>query len=211
MSITAIISALNLADTVKNFVVKNFPWILAAALLVALIFSVKTCRKEKDIVNDYKRINQSQVNNLFDKHQQETILLTKNTVITDSLTKSLMDSLEIKNRQLKSIKTVTINKTVTKYITDYDTLYEFIELSQAPTNFSTKLDDCMTVRGEFTPSGLVLTGKRSIEILDFNYAKRKKLWNVKILPRLGRKEHFQTLVTSCGDTVLNNTKLIFDK
>lgn len=211
MSITAIISALNIADIVKDFVIKNFPWILSVALVIALVLSVRTCRKEKDIVNDYKRINQSQANNLFDKHQQETILMQKNTAVTDSLTKALMDSLEIKNKQLKSIKTVTINKTVTKYITEYDTLYEFIELTQAPLNFTTRLDDCMTVRGKFTPDGLVLTGDRSIEILDFSYTKRRKLFRVKILPRLGKKEYFQTLVTSCGDTVSSNTLLIFDK
>ena len=162
-------------------------------------------------MNDYKRINQSQANNIFDKHQQETILLQKNMEVSDKLTKALMDSLEIKNKQLKSIKTVTINKTITKFITEYDTLYEFIELTNTPQNFSTKLDDCMTVRGRFTPDGLVLTGQRNIEILDFSYTKRRNLFKVKVLPRLGRKEHFQTLVTNCGDTVSKNTKLIFDK
>jgi hypothetical protein len=61
------------------------------------------------------------------------------------------------------------------------------------------------VNGEFTDTGLSITADRNMTIYDINYSRRKKFLGL----RVGKREYFQTLVTSCGDTVVQNKKITF--
>lgn len=191
-------------------------WIVIIALLVAVFFGVSSCQKNEDILADYENATRSRIANIEDAYQQEIILIktkaNRKEVLKDSSISVIMDSLDIKARQIIELKKIKFGKVITKTITEYDTLYELIELNTSiPNKFTKKLDNCLTVSGEFTSSGLVITGDRNIVIHDINYFRRRSLFGVKFFPRIGRKEYYQTLVTNCGDTVTENKKIIFGK
>ena len=191
-------------------------WIAIVVLLVGVFFGVSSCQKNEDILADYENATRSRIANIEDAYQQEIILIktkaNRKEVLKDSSIAAIMDSLNIKGRQIIELKKIKFGKVITKTITEYDTLYELIELNASiPNKFTKKLDNCLTVSGEFTPSGLVITGDRNIVIHDINYFKRRSLFRVNFFPRIGRKEYYQTLVTNCGDTVTENKKIIFGK
>lgn len=194
---------------------KYLPWILLVVVSVVTVSGIKSCQKERDARIHSQEVFTKTLRSTQDKHQESEILATtkyqRDIALKDDQIASIMDSLKIKNRQIISLKSVGLGKTITKIVPEYDTLYELIEvgLHDYPESFSLKLDNCLTVSGKFTPQGLEVTGNRDIEIYDFNYTKRRNLFGLKWTPRLGRKEVYQTLVTNCGDTITHNQKITF--
>lgn len=213
--IAVISSILGFFSNLKENIV-TVQWIVIIILLVGVFFGVSSCQKNEDILADYENATRSRIANIEDSYQQEIILIktkaNRKEVLKDSSISAIMDSLDIKDRQIVELKKIKFGKVITKTITEYDTLYELIELNTSiPNKFTKKLDNCLTVSGEFTSSGLVITGDRNIVIHDINYFRRRSLFGVKFFPRIGRKEYYQTLVTNCGDTVTENKKIIFGK
>lgn len=194
---------------------KYLPWILLVIVSTIAFSGIKGCQKEREAKVQLQESATKLLRAEQDKHQEAEILATtrhqKELALSDSNIQALLDSLRIKNRQLNSMKQVNLSKTMTNTVVEYDTLYELLEVGYAdlPESFTLKMDKCLTIHGEFTPNGLKVTGDRDIDIFDFNYTKRRNLWGAKWLPRIGKKEIYQTLVTSCGDTVTKNQKILF--
>jgi hypothetical protein len=191
-------------------------WVVIILLLVGVFLGVRSCEKGKQEIAQYEQATRSRISSIENSYQQEIILIktraNRKAVLKDSSIAAIMDSLNIKDRQISELKKLKFGKVITKTITEYDTLYEFIELNPTiPNKFTKELDNCLTVSGEFTPNGLVLRGDRNIEIHDISYFKRRNLFGLKFFPRIGKKEFYQTLVTNCGDTVTENKKIIFEK
>lgn len=191
-------------------------WIVIIVLLVGVFLGVRGCSNNAESISQYETATRSRLSNIESSYQQEIILIktraSRKAALKDSTLSSIMDSLDIKNGQISELKKIRFGKVITKVVTKYDTLYDFIELNPSiPTAFTQVLDNCLTISGEFTPKGLVLTGDRNIEIHDISYFKRRNLFGLKFFPRIGKKEFYQTLITNCGDTVTENKKLIFEK
>lgn len=148
--------------------------------------------------------SQAQILRVQTKYEKELSL-------QDSAIIKLKDSLDIKNKQVSNLRKIAFGKTTTKVITEYDTVYEFLEIvGNVPNKFTVKHDDCITLSGEFTPDGLKTKIERNIEVYDLSYWQRKKLFGWTWTPRIGQKEYYQTLITNCGDTITNNEQITFE-
>lgn len=190
----------------------------ACVVLYSLYTKEKAARKQliADVAQNVKAAR--------DTRQESILRITnkydKQLALKDSLYTNIMEELDIKERQIRELKTISIGKVTEKLVTQYDTLYEFIEInSNIPLTFTAKHDECITVFGEFTPSGLKTSVKRDLTLVDISYYKRRPLFGLQFklfkkqitAPRIGRKEYYQTLITNCGDTVTKNQKITFEK
>tara|TARA_R110000868_G_scaffold23940_1_gene95326 strand:+ start:40 stop:693 length:654 start_codon:yes stop_codon:yes gene_type:complete len=212
MNIALILSAIKSFISNYEMYLKYLKVILIIVLVGVAFAAVQTCRmKEKDIVN-LKKVQKTRINNINDSAQEETVNVDsrsdRNKILSDSIIQRLQVELDVKDKQIISLKRINFTKQVTKTLTEYDTLFEFIEVTQTPQNFTERIDNCLTIRGSFAQDGLKLTAQRDITILDFNYKKKHRLFGIKFL-EWGVKEIRQTTVTSCGDTIKQNQKLVF--
>lgn len=131
--------------------------------------------------------------------------------LRDSAILAYKDSLSIKDKQITQLRRMGFGKTTTKVITQYDTVYELLEVvGNVPTRFKIDHDNCITLRGEFTPTGLKTSIERNISVFDISYWERRRLWGWAWTPRIGKKEYYQTLITNCGDTITKNEQITFD-
>jgi len=192
---------------------ENFQSILAiivVILLCACLFFYKQGSDRKEYIKSLQEKARASERYLVDKSHEDQRIIQKSFIddlaAKDSLLKKFLDDNKLKNKQIETLKKVKIQKTTEKIVTVYDTLYEFIELNNLPKKTTIKHDNCLTTHIEFTDKGLKEKVDRTLEIYDFNYWKRNKILCLKI----GRKEFYQTLVTSCGDTITQNQKLTFN-
>lgn len=180
------------------------------------MFSIRSCQSEREQRIKSQEVHEANVRAVKDKAHERKVVASnaysRDLILKDSVISGLLDSLDIKDRQVKNLKRMSFRKQTEKLVTVYDTLYEFIEVNPVmPTKVSVKHDNCLTIGLEFTPRGLKTTAKRNLDIIDINYYKRRPLFGWTWTPRIGRKQYYQTIVTSCGDTITNNEKIIFEK
>ena len=197
----------NLKDNID--LLKN---IALVSLIVVLFFSVRACNNNSKRVEQERRRSaqneKSIVTKAYEHNQTIRKAFVKDAVKANRTLERLTDSLNIKNRQINYWKNIAFSSKKTDTIEKYKEVYEFIELTpKFDKQFEKKFDECLTVRGEFTPQGLKIQADKSMEIIDLNYSIRRKLWGVSIFPRWGRKEVYQTLITSCNDTIVKNQRI----
>lgn len=190
---------------IARIIKENFSWILVGVLGIVLFFLFKAFNNERSMRLEDQKVFAKNALHQIDSHYEEEIVArdkhTRELILKDSAIASILDSLKAK--KVNTIKVIEVQKEVQTTVTQYDTIYSM--LSPELRYFSEKLDECLTVNGEFTDTGLSITADRNMTIYDINYSRRKKLLGL----RIGKREYFQTLVTSCGDTVVQNKKITF--
>lgn len=190
---------------VARIIKENFSWVLVGILGIVLFFLFMAFNKERNMRLEDQKVFSKNALHQLDSHYEEEIIArdkqTRELILKDSTIASILDSLKAK--KVNTIKVIEVQKEVQTMVTKYDTIFSI--LTPELRHFSEKLDDCLTVNGEFTDTGLSIIADRNMTIYDINYSRRKKLLGL----RIGRREYFQTLVTSCGDTVVQNKKITF--
>lgn len=190
---------------VARIIKENFSWVLVGILGIVLFFLFKAFDRERSMRLEDQKVFAKNAMHQIDSHYEEEIVArdrhTRELVLRDSAIASILDSLKAK--KVNTIKVIEVQKEVQTLVTEYDTIFKILEPELR--TFTKKLDDCLTVDGEFTDTGLSLVANRNMTIYDINYSRRKKFLGL----RVGRREYFQTLVTSCGDTVVQNKKITF--
>jgi hypothetical protein len=189
-----------------------YQWILIIVLIGAVL-GFKSCSDNKEeVLVEYQTSLRSTLKSQEDKHQEE-ILNVKHrrdqqvALLSEDINKA-QEKLGIKDREINHWKTIALTRTTTDTITEYKTVYDFIEINPEVTKNFRRSTDCYTIEGEFTEHGLELKTESHIAITDISYFKRRKFLKLPI----GKKEYFQTLVTNCsGDTITKNQKIEFKK
>lgn len=132
-------------------------------------------------------------------HMEETAmkLHLKNNKI-----KALLDSLKIKPKHVVEYKYIRTERVI------HDTLwrYELMEIEDYQQVFTID-KPCFSASVDLTGENPVFDADVETEIYDINYVERRHLLGWKRMPKWGRKEWRQTLITCGGDTIRENYKI----
>ena len=219
MAILSSIAAIRGVSSILSVIKDNSRGIVIIAIILLSVLCYGLYSKWRDAVNKNKEYVELQAQNARasrDATQKWKVTVRGNyereLALQDSVIANLKDSLDIKDRQIIGLERIKFGKTTVKVVTEYDTLYEFIELDPSiPNVFTVKHDDCITLHGWFTKNGLETKVIREFDLVDLTYQKRSRLFGWKWTPRIGKKQTFQTLITNCGDTIRNNQQITFEK
>lgn len=181
---------------------RPFLYGVIALLLTLLVWGG---RKWFESNQAFKAQNSSLARTLVDKSQELLITLTDSEMkahVKDSSIKALLDSLNVKPKNVISYKKVVTERMV------HDTLYEYelVEIGDYQKTFEFT-DKCFTAKIDLSGEHPSINAVMSTEFTDINYTKRRHLFQKESLPRWGKKETYQTLVMGCGDTILTNHKI----
>ena len=173
-----------------------------AILLSGLAYS---CRKQIEAKNAFKAQNTALERTLDDKSQELLVTLTDaemKTHLKDSTIKLLLNQLAVKPKQVISYKRIASDRVVHDTITEIELVEDF--------NFQTKysfFEDCFVADVDLSGKHPTIKAHIKNEFIDINYTQRRRLFGKEYLPRLGKKEVYQTLVSSCGDSLRINQKI----
>jgi hypothetical protein len=174
---------------------------------IAISLLLETCRKNVLLEKEITEQSGSVMKNLKDKSSELLVQVDKaqlREAIKDARMTRLLDSLKIKPREVLSYKYIKTERTIT------DTLFEFelVECEDYPKVFVFN-EKCFSATVDLTGGNPFIKANITNEIYDINSFKRKRLFNLKFTPRIGKKEFYQTLVSPCGDTIKNNQKIVY--
>lgn len=218
-SISAIKGFLSVAGGVKTFFKDHKTGITVVLIVLLGLLCYGFFHKWRQAERENKEFIVKQAKNARaarDTRQQWEVTVRgnyeKKLALKDTIITNMMDSLDIKDRHVKRLERLAFGKSTTVTVTEYDTLYELIETTPVvPKTFTVKHDNCVTLFGEFTKKGLKTTIERNIKVFDLSYTKRDRLFGWKWTPRIGKKQHYQTLITNCGDTIKQNQQINFER
>ncbi len=171
-------------------------------LLSGLAYS---CRKQIEAKNAFKAQNTALERTLDDKSQELLVTLTDaemKTHLKDSTIKLLLDRLAIKPKEVISYKRVVSDRIVFDTITEVELVENF--------NFQTQysfFEDCFVADVDLSGKHPTIKAHIKNDFIDINYTKRRNLFNQRFFPKWGKKEVYQTLVSSCGDSIRINQKI----
>jgi len=169
---------------------------------VLMLLFVRSCRNESALEDRLKETNEQILRHELNPANELKIELSKKEFqlhLKEGRISQLLDSLEIKPKQVLSYKYITTQRTV------HDTLYEY-ELVEG-FDFRKDYDfdlKCVKAKVSFINNHPTLSATINTDFTDINYYQRKNLFGVKKLPKWGKKQYFQTLYSNCGDTIKHN-------
>lgn len=185
--------------------------ILMLVCVVATMLSVNSCQRAVEREAKMRSAMRQNIKAINDRNQKLMILAEKKDAKDDSTIAKLQEQLDVKPKQVIEYVYIKIEKEV------HDTIHDSVYLPCATGEKLThKFDDCLKVEVDFlTDSTRVWSMERSMEITDVSYYKRPHLRlfgkERKALPKWGKKTYYQTLITNCEDTIVENRKVTFQK
>lgn len=214
----AALSAISSIKKVLSFLKEHRNGLFICGIIVALFFAWGAWSKYKEAKAELREFREDAVINLrASRNASEKQILRvqsaaeREIALRDSAILAYKDSLGIRDKQITKLRRMGFGKTTTKVITEYDTVYELLEVAgNVPTRFVVDHDNCIKLKGEFTPEGLKTSIERNISVFDISYWERRRLFGWVWTPRLGKKQYYQTLITNCGDTITKNEQITFE-
>ena len=178
---------------------KLFLYLSIITLILIVIFFWKSNR---DMKADFELVSNSTQSHLEDKKNELMQKLTKRDMklhLQEEKIDSLLKSVDVKPKQVIRYKYINLDRTL------YDTLflYELLEINDYRRKFLFE-ERCFTAEVDLSGSNPTIKADIKTSLYDINYKERRNLWGKKWLPRWGKNQIRQTLISDCGDTIREN-------
>lgn len=177
-------------------------WAITIAVLLLCWHLIGERAQLKDQVSAMNVSTAASIDNKANELSAELNRAEFREKIKDERISKLLDSLKIKPKSIVSYKYIQTEKHIHDTLTNIE-LFEADDYKQE-FKYHTK---CLSFTFDTRFENPVIDLNIHQSIYDITHSVRRKWLGIKFAPRIGKKEIFQTLVDSCGNTIRSNYKL----